>query len=377
MADVLVIAGEPSGDLHASVLVRELKARHPNLSVCAVGGVNLQQAGAHLLFDMMPLSVVGLAETLKHYGTFVRLLQWLVRWVRVYQPKVICLVDFPGFNLRLARALYRAGLSKKAGGSTSVYGYIAPQIWAWKAQRRFKIARWFDALGVIFPFEVDCFADTNLKVNFVGHPLLQQPNPFRYDPDGALLLLPGSRLGAVMRIFSLLKEAFGHLKKHRSSLKAVVPFPNDNVGSYVKNNLSPDMTTCPLSELDTGVCGALMSSGTASLQVALAGIPGVVAYRAHPITFFFGKRLVRVPYLTMANVLFKEEFYPETLQDTPLQATVVAQRMATFLNDPQKARVRFESGAQRLKEMLSTSPKHSAVEDVERLLFSEEIHPSA
>lgn len=363
-----MVAGEPSGDLHASVLVRELKARHPNLSVCAVGGVNLQQAGAHLLFDMMPLAVVGLAETLKHYGTFVRLLQWLVRWVRVYQPKVVCLVDFPGFNLRFAQALYRAGLSKKAGGSTSVYGYIAPQIWAWKARRRFQIARWFDALGVIFPFEVDCFADTKLKVNFVGHPLLQQKNPFRYDPNGPLLLLPGSRSGAVTRIFPLLKEAFGYLKKNCPSLKGIVPFPNDNVGSYIKKNLLPDMTTCPLSELDTGVCGALMSSGTASLQVALTGIPGVVVYRAHPMTFFFGKRLVKVPYLTMANLLLKEEIYPETLQDTPLQATVVAQRMATFLNDPQKARVRFESGAQRLKEMLSTSPKHSAVEDVECLL---------
>ena len=368
MADVLVVAGEPSGDLHASVLVRELKARHPNLSVCAVGGSNLQKSGAHLLFDMMPLSVVGLAETLKHYGTFVRLLRWLVRWVRVYQPKVICLVDFPGFNLRLARALYRAGLSKQAGGSTYIYGYIAPQIWAWKARRRFKIARWFDALGVIFPFEVECFADTTLKVNFVGHPLLQQPNPFRYDPNGPLLLLPGSRLGAVTRIFPLLKEAFGYLKKSHPSLRAIVPFPNDNVGSYIKENLLTDMSACPLSELDAGVCGALMSSGTASLQVALAGIPGVVAYRAHPITFFFGKRLVKVPYLTMANVLLKEEFYPEILQDTSSQAVVVAQRTEEFLDDPQTARVRFENGAQRLKEMLSASPKHSAVEDVERLL---------
>ena len=371
-----MVAGEPSGDLHASVLVRELKARHPNLSVCAVGGVNLQRVGAHLLFDMMPLSVVGLAETLKHYGTFVRLLQWLVRWVHVYQPKVICLVDFPGFNLRFAQVLHRAGLSKKAGGPTSVYGYIAPQIWAWKARRRFQIARWFDALGVIFPFEVDCFSDTKLRVNFVGHPLLRQPNPFRYDPNGLLLLLPGSRLGDVMRIFPLLKEACGYLKKNRSSLRAVVPFPNDNVGSYVKNNLSPDMVACPLSELNGGVCGALMSSGTASLQVALAGIPGGVAYRAHPITFFFGKRFVKVPYLTMANLLLKEEFYPEILQDTPLQATVVAQRMATFLDDPQKARVRFENGAQGLKEMLSTPPKHSAVEDVERLLFEKRSNSS-
>lgn len=368
MVDVLVVAGEPSGDLHASVLVRELKAKHPNLSVCAVGGANLQKAGAHLLFNMMSLSVVGLAETLKHYGTFVRLLQWLVRWVHVYQPKVICLVDFPGFNLRFAQALYRVGLSKKVGGVTSVYGYIAPQIWAWKARRRFKIARWFDALGVIFPFEVDCFADTTLKVNFVGHPLLQQPNPFRYDPNGPLLLLPGSRLGAVMRIFPLLKEAFGHLKQNRPFLRGIVPFPNENVGSFIKKNLTSDIIACPLSELDMGVCGTLMSSGTASLQVSLAGIPGVVVYRAHPITFFFGKRLVRVPYLTMANLLLKEALYPEILQDTSSQATVVAQRMEAFWDDPKNARVYFESGARRLTEVLSMPPKHSAVEDLERLL---------
>ena len=368
MVDILVIAGEPSGDLHASALVRELKTRHPQLSICAVGGKHLQRAGAHLLYDLMPLAVVGLTETLKHYGTFVRLLRWLVDWVRVYQPRIVCPVDFPGFNLRFAKALYQAKLSRKAGGSTAVYGYIAPQIWAWKARRRFNMARWFDALGVIFPFEVDCFADTTLKVNFVGHPLLRQPNPFRYDPNGALLLLPGSRIGAVMRIFPLLKNAFNHLKHTCPNLKAIVPFPNETVGSYVRQNLSPDIATCPLSELDTGVCGALMSSGTASLQVALAGIPGVVAYRAHPMTFFFGKRLVRVPYLTIANLLLKDALYPEILQDTPSQATVVAQRMEAWLSEPKKAHMRFANGAQRLKEMLSTPSKHSAVEDLEALL---------
>ena len=369
MVDLLVVAGEPSGDLHASVLVHELKAKHPQLSVCAVGGSNLQQAGAHLLFNLMPLSVVGLAETLKHYETFVRLLRWLVTWVRIYRPKVVCLVDFPGFNLRFARALHREKLSRKAGGSTYVYGYIAPQIWAWKARRRFRIARWFDAFGVIFPFEVDCFADTTLKAHFVGHPLLHQPNLFRYDPDGSLLLLPGSRIGAVARIFPLLKSAFEHLKRNRPHLKAIVPFPNENVGRYVRRNASIDIATCPLSMLDTGVCGALMSSGTASLQVALAGIPGVVTYRAHPITFFFGKCLVRVPYLSMANLLLKEALYPEILQDTPLQAVAIARRMEIWLNDPKNARIRFENGAQRLIKLLSASPKHSAVDDLEHLLL--------
>ena len=111
MIDLLVIAGEHSGDNHAAFFVHQLKVRHPNLSICAVGGPSVQRAGAQLLFDLTKFSVVGFVETLKHYRTFSRLMYWIIEWVRVYRPKTICLVDFPGFNLLLAKKLYKAGFS--------------------------------------------------------------------------------------------------------------------------------------------------------------------------------------------------------------------------------------------------------------------------
>ena len=211
--DLLVIAGEHSGDNHAAQVVRELKEKHPSLSVYAIGGPALQAAGAHLLFDLTQWSVVGLVESIKHYSQFMQLMHWTVEWIRCYQPKVVCLVDFPGFNLRLAQRLFQEKLSIKGGGTIKVYEYIAPQIWAWKAKRRFKIAKWVDSLGVIFPFEKAYFADTSLDVQFVGHPLLKEQNPFCYDPNGKLLLLPGSRNAAVHRIYPLLLDAFQNLKK--------------------------------------------------------------------------------------------------------------------------------------------------------------------
>jgi lipid-A-disaccharide synthase len=145
--DLLVIAGEHSGDEHAARMVRELLASGKVSNVCAVGGPALEKAGAQLLCDLTAFSVVGLFEVLKHYGEFKRLFNAVVEWVRAYRPRAVCLVDYPGFNLRLAKALKKAGLSRKGGGDIAVFDYIGPQIWAWKARRRFTMARDLDALA--------------------------------------------------------------------------------------------------------------------------------------------------------------------------------------------------------------------------------------
>ena len=367
--DLLVIAGEHSGDNHTAQVVRELKEKHPSLSIYAIGGPALQAAGAHLLFDLTQWSVVGLVESIKHYRQFMQLLHWTVEWIRCYQPKVVCLVDFPGFNLRLAQRLFQEKLSVKGGGKIKVYEYIAPQIWAWKAKRRFKIARWIDSLGVIFPFEKACFADTSLDVQFVGHPLLKEQNPFCYDPNGKLLLLPGSRKAAVRRIYPLLLNAFQDLQKEFPYLQAIVPYPNENIKQLLETFPQKSVTICPLEALKEGFCGALMTSGTASFQVALAGIPGVVTYKAHPLTFWIGKRLVKIPYLSMANILLDKELYPECLQDLPYQAATIAEKMVAYLKNPVKARQTFEEGASTIRQVLSTSSQFNAAKWLESGIF--------
>lgn len=366
MINLLVIAGEHSGDNHAAYFIRQLKERHPDMSICAVGGPAMEKAGAHLIFDLTRWSVVGLTETLKYYHKFKQLMDWLVKWIHIYQPRTICLVDFPGFNLRLAKQLYLKGLSLKSGGKICVCQYISPQIWAWKAQRRFVLNNYIDHLGTIFKFEKDCFNDTTLDVQFVGHPLMHATNPFCYDYQGPILLLPGSRKSAVQKIFPVLHKAFQELKLMHPELKAVVPYPNSQIADYLKPFANETLNICPLSELQEGVCCAIASSGTASLQVALAGIPGVITYKANPLTFWLGKRLVKIPYLAMANILLQKALYPECLQDLPNQTSSIAVHVETILSSLEESRQKFLEGAQQLRQLLTHTQNQNVTDWIEK-----------
>ncbi len=160
--DVLVVTGEHSGDEHGARMVRELRAKQPGVTVAALGGPALAAAGAQLLYDLTESSVVGFVEVLKNLPKFRALFAETLRWITEHQPRAVCFIDYPGFNLRLAAALRERGLSVKGGGKIKTLYYISPQIWAWKAKRRFSMARELDALAVIFPFEVGCYADTTL-----------------------------------------------------------------------------------------------------------------------------------------------------------------------------------------------------------------------
>ncbi len=310
--DLLVIAGEHSGDQHAATMVRELRANKPGFSVVALGGPELAKAGAQVLHDMTASSVVGFVEVLKNYPFFKALFEDLLRWIAEHKPRAICFVDYPGLNLRLAKALRERGLSVKGGGTIPLLYYISPQIWAWKAKRRFAMARDLDALAVIFPFEVECYADTPLPVEFVGHPFLDDAHaePVRYDSAAPILLLPGSRKQAVGRIFPLLLAGHAAYGKR----EAVVLYPSE----LIKDVLLAAKPPANVKLLPTGSAVAasavLTSSGTMSMHCALAAIPGAVVYRANPITYVLGRMLVKVPYLGIANLLLKEPMYPEYIQ---------------------------------------------------------------
>ena len=168
--DLLIIAGEASGDEHSAQVVKNVLRLFPNHNIVAIGGNNLKKSGANFLFDLVDHAVVGIFEVLKNYWFFKSLFSNTLKWIIKNKPKVILLVDYPGFNLRLAEALRKKGISQKGGGNIKVLQYISPQLWAWKPKRRFKMANVLDGLAVIFPFEVDCYKDVDLPVFYVGHP---------------------------------------------------------------------------------------------------------------------------------------------------------------------------------------------------------------
>jgi len=366
--DLLVVAGEHSGDAHAARAVQELRARHPGLAVAALGGPELAAAGAQLLYDLTASSVVGIVEVLKHFSFFQALFGETVRWIAEYRPRAVCLVDYPGFNLRLAEALRARGLSSKGGGSIKCLYYISPQIWAWKANRRFAMARSLDAMAVIFPFEVKCYADTTLPVTFVGHPFVaaDYEPPIRYDARGPILLLPGSRTQAVKRIFPVMLagyRAFGERP-------ALVLYPSEKIAAELRRHLGPaDAGSISLAAIGGPAIAAaavLTSSGTMSMQCALGGIPGAVVYRANPLTYLLGRWLVRVPYLGIANLLLEKPMYPEFIQGAADPA-ILAAELRRCLHDPDR-RAQTAVAAERLRQILQQPAGGTAVDWLEREL---------
>lgn len=364
--DVLVIAGEHSGDAHAALMIKGLLARQQELRVCALGGARLAEAGARVLFDLPRHSVVGLVEVVKNYGFFRSIFNRTLAWVDQWQPKVIILVDYPGFNLRLAAALARRGVSRKGGGETAVGYYISPQVWAWKSRRRFKMAKLLDSLAVIFPFETAVFGDTDLPTVFVGHPFVSDSAdlPFRYEAGGPLLLLPGSRLAAVKRIFPVQLQTLAELRRNDPELQAVVPYASDALQELLaemvfNSGLSEAVSILPASN-HFAAAAVLTSSGTASLQVALAGIPGAIVYRTHPLTWLVGKSVVRIQWLGIANILLDRAAWPEFLQGDARPADLAA-RLTFALQDP-ACREEAAAAAAELQRILSRPGDSSAAE---------------
>jgi len=357
--DVLFLVGEHSGDEHAARLVRAWRARRPEARVAALGGPAVAAEGAQLLFDLTAFSVVGLVEVLKNYGFFRDLMAETVRWVREHRPAVVCFVDYPGFNLRLARALRALGPD-----CPRLAYYIGPQIWAWKAGRRFTMARDLDALGVIFPFEVATYADTKLPVSFVGHPLVAAetvlPVSITDDPTAPVLLLPGSRRQAVERIFPVVLRGFEAWRATSGGrgATAVVTYPSDLIRERLEAELAHGsaalraaVTLRPVHAAPVAARAVLTSSGTMSLSCALAGLPGAIAYRAHPLTYWLGRRLVSVPYLGIANLLLRRPHYPEYLQDAATPEALAAE-LATATGDPIR-RDAARAGAAELRAILT------------------------
>ncbi len=341
--DLLIVAGEHSGDEHAARMVQELRAKQPGVVVAALGGSALAAAGAQLLHDLTSSSVVGLVEVLKNYSFFKALFGETLRWIDEHRPRVVCLVDYPGLNLRLAAALRERGRSVRGGGAIRTVYYISPQIWAWKAGRRFTMARDLDAMAVIFPFEVQCYADTTLPVEFVGHPFVAADHvaPVRFDPTGPILLLPGSRVQAVRRIFPLLLGGFAEFARERPEAKAVVLYPSDDILAVLRAGNPPanvQLVSVGGGGADTwrpaepaheaivqSAAAVLTSSGTMSMHCALAGIPGAVAYRANWLTYLLGRMLVRVEHLGIANLLLGEPMYPEFIQGAATPRALAAE----------------------------------------------------
>lgn len=281
-----------------------------------VGGPRLRGEGLALAAKAEDLSLMGLVEVLAHLPRLLRL------WLRVrqqaltFRPHVAVLIDSPDFHLPLAGALARAGIP--------VVLYVSPQLWAWRAGRVRRIRRFVRRVLCILPFEVDFYARHGVDARFVGHPLVDELAPLRPDLSAerelALALLPGSRPQEVRELLPVMAEAFASLRASfpelggkvvvapglgEESLRTLLPGPCDGL-SFVHEDRYRELATCR---------GALVASGTATLECALLDVPMVITYRLHPLTYMLARRLVRVPRVGLVNLVAGESVAPELIQD--------------------------------------------------------------
>jgi len=350
---VYIVAGEASGDRLAADLLRELR-KNPKIRAFGVGGPMLKAAGQEQSLDLAKHAVVGLTDVLKNLPKFLKIFREVKHEIAEVNPDVVILVDYPGFNLRLAKALHG-----QQNGPAIVY-YVSPQVWAWKAGRAKTMERILERLLVIFPFEIDWFARhaPQLKTRWVGHPLadrwIAQSRDLHRDEIPCVALLPGSRSKEIAKHWPILLETAQRIVQEQKNVRFISLATDHEMrqkleeewGKHPMSGVSLDILSGQSLTQLTRCSLAIVASGTATLECAMAGLPMLVIYKASWLTYWIGRMLVKLPYLSMVNVLAGEKVVPEFLQGAA-EPRRLAKAALQILRNPKGA----EAMAGRIREV--------------------------
>ncbi len=338
MSKLLVVAGEESGDKHAAKLIAEILRRDPSCEIRAAGGERMAAAGADLRYNLVELAVLGSVEVLRSYAGLRRIFHGLLSLIEEWRPDAVVLVDYPGFNIRLAKKIKARRLSP------AVIYYISPQVWAWGTRRRKTIARNVDRMLVILPFEKEFYADTPLPVEFVGHPMLDD---LRLEeagrgspPAGApapgppvVALLPGSRWNEVRRHLPVMLRAAEIMKRKIPSIGFVTAPPKEAFRAFTEAALAASpvaVRVMPAGAYEAMRAASLIlvASGTATLEAACLLKPMLIVYRVAWPTYFLGRALVKLPYIGLVNVIAGRKVMPEFIQRDASPGRIAAAALA-------------------------------------------------
>jgi lipid-A-disaccharide synthase len=352
--EILFVAGEVSGDLHAAGVARELKARNAPFTLTGIGGDEMRSAGVELVEHAEKLAVMGFIEVLEHIPRHWLLLRELTRRIRSGNVALVVLIDYPTFNMKVAEAATEAGVP--------VLYYITPQVWAWGSDRLARLSRTVTKAAPILPFEEKLLRDHKIDATFVGHPLLDRVEslPDRgvarrtlglREEGRVLALFPGSRGQEIERHLDAFVGAARELQRRDSSLQVVVS---------VAPHVTLDASRCPFPMARSAsftvlraADAALCKSGTTTLEAAVAGCPLVVAYRTSPLTYFAARQLVKIPHIGLVNVVAGRRIAPEFVQDA-LQPKAVADALGPLLDDASPERRAMVAGLDGVRASLGT-----------------------
>ncbi len=346
----MLVAGEASGDTHAANMFTELKKRLPNVVGMGMGGSNMAAAGIDLRFNSSEIGVIGMVEVLRHYPDIKRALTLMQKVACEEKPDLLICVDYKEFNYKLAKKAKACGIK--------VLFYVSPQVWAWRPGRVKKYGKIIDMMAVIFPFEVPYYEAESVPVRYVGHPSVDKVHP-RYSKGDAMRrfgldsrknvvgIFPGSRVNEIKRLLPVMLAAAKMLQLEFPEVRFVLsqaPSVNDELlGGYLQSEKLPirvvksevyDVIQC---------CDAIMtSSGTATLEMALMGVPMVVSYRLAWLTYILGRLLVKTPYICLVNIIAGKKIVEEYIQYEATPNAMKEEIARILTNEGYAARMCFE-----------------------------------
>ena len=357
MAKILISAGEASGDIHAAAVTAALKKIDSTVEVFGMGGDELRAAGGEVLFDIKDHGVMGFVEVIKKLPDLFKLRSDFARVMDERKPDCLVVVDYPGFNMKLAKLAHDKGIP--------VVSYIAPSAWAWNKGRAKKVAKIVDKVACIFPFEYDVYKEAGAPVEFVGHPLVDIVHPTMERAEAEawvgkepgrplVLLMPGSRLMEIERMLDVILEGAKLLQKQMPQVQFAMPragtIPLEMLQSKIQSSgLEIKITEGHNYDLFSVADLALATSGTVTLEAAMCGLPSVILYRTSAITAFIARRVINIPNIGLPNIVAGRQILPELLQEELTPAKLAA--TAVELLAPER-RPQLEANLAYMKERL-------------------------
>ena len=338
---ILIVTGEASGDLHGAEVAGAIAALSSGVKLLAMGGEKLRLAGAEIIVDSSSLAVVGITEVFGRLRTILKALSFLKSFLRREKPDLLILIDFPDFNLRVARAAKKEGIP--------VLYYISPQVWAWRPGRVKTLARFVEKMAVIFPFEVPLYEAAGVPVEFVGHPLMDVFENWEagrggggkqeYHGDPLIALLPGSREKEVSSLLPEMIRAAEILRQKRPQAHFVLPLASTIGREEVEKFIPAGFSALTIVEGKTyeaiaAADLAIVASGTATLETAILGKPMVIVYRVSFPSYWIGRLLIRVKCIGLANIVAGKKIVPELIQKEACGENIAAEALK-ILSDTQ------------------------------------------
>jgi len=343
----MIVAGEASGDMHGARLIAALKEQAPGAQVCGIGGPELTRQGVEILYDSSQLAVVGIVEVISHLSFIRAALRTLENRLKEQQPDLLILIDYPDFNLIMAKKAKRLGIP--------VFYYISPQVWAWRSGRVKTIKKLVDRMAVILPFEQEFYRERGMTVDFVCHPLMDSVRTTRtredflqslgIDPESTVIgILPGSRKREIAGMLPIFLEAAKRMQKQLAKPVFLLPLaPTLCEDDLLNNGLAEAGVEVQVIREDRydlmAACGAVMAaSGTVSLELAILNVPMVISYRVSPLTYFLGRRLIKVQYASLVNLVAGREVVPELLQNEAVPEKIADATIRLIANRTERTR---------------------------------------